>query len=64
VQDSTHLDMDTAFNSIKCVSDKCEFLEHVFDLLLFKLACIEIALIEIWLCQDYYPETATKHTSL
>jgi hypothetical protein len=64
VQDSTQLDMDTAFNNIQRVSDICEFLEYVFDLLLFELACIEITLIEIWLRQDYYPETATKHTSL
>jgi hypothetical protein len=56
--------MDTAFNNIQRVSDICEFLEYVFDLLLFELACIEITLIEIWLRQDYYPETATKHTSL
>ncbi len=64
MQDSTQLDMDTAFNNIQRVSDICEFLEYVFDLLLFELACIEITLIEIWLRQDYYPETATKHTSL
>jgi hypothetical protein len=41
--------MDTAFNNIQRVSDICEFLEYVFDLLLFELACIEITLIEIWL---------------
>jgi hypothetical protein len=55
--------MDPAFNNINLVSDKCEFLEYVFDLLLFELACIDIALIEICLRQDYYPETTTKHTT-